>query len=177
MSKKNKAKQTQATLPQQNNTFRWIASIVVAVGIFAGLYALRPRPATTSVAKNTAAKAKPAESMPSKKTPLSPAEAINHERLKGEWLRADGGYILEIEEAGADGKLKARYLNPNPINVARAEWKPKDGNLEVFIELRDVNYPGSTYTLDFDAQEDKLTGNYFQAVQQENFVVEFVRQK
>jgi len=99
------------------------------------------------------------------------------ERLVGNWLRPDGGYVLQIRSATADGKLDARYLNPNSINVARAEWRRKDAALQVFVELRDVNYPGSTYTLAFSAADDRLAGNYFQAAQQQNFDVEFVRQK
>ena len=46
----------------------------------------------------------------------------------------------------------------------------------MFIELRDVNYPGSTYTLTYDPATDQLSGNYFQAVRRENFDVVFVRQ-
>jgi hypothetical protein len=113
--------------------------------------------------------------------PDQPAvEAISHlefEKLKGKWLRPDGGYILEIRSATAEGNLEAGYFNPGPINVARAEWERKDGKLQVFVELRDVNYPGSTYTLKFSDAEDRMTGNYFQAAQRENFAVEFVRQK
>jgi len=43
--------------------------------------------------------------------------------------------------------------------------------------LRDVNYPGSTYTLDFLPEQDRLIGAYFQAALQQTFEVEFVRQK
>jgi hypothetical protein len=113
--------------------------------------------------------------------PMQPASEaapnVEFEKLKGKWLRPDGGYILEIRSATAEGKLEAGYFNPGPINVGRAEWHRKDGKLEVFVELRDVNYPGSTYTLEFSGAEDRMTGNYFQAAQGENFAVEFVRQK
>jgi hypothetical protein len=102
---------------------------------------------------------------------------LEFEKLKGKWLRPDGGYILEIRSATAEGKLEAGYFNPGSINVARAEWQRQDGKLQVFVELRDVNYPGSTYTLKLSDTEDRMTGNYFQAAQGENFTVEFVRQK
>jgi hypothetical protein len=49
--------------------------------------------------------------------------------------------------------------------------------VKVFIELRAPNYPGSTYTLTYDPQQDQLQGAYFQAVQQQNFNVNFVRMK
>jgi len=34
----------------------------------------------------------------------------------------------------------------------------------VFIELRDVNYPGSTYSLTYEPASDQLKGIYYQAV-------------
>ena len=46
-----------------------------------------------------------------------------------------------------------------------------------FIELRDVNYPGSTYTLTYDLASDQLKGIYFQAAEQQRFEVAFVRVK
>ena len=62
------------------------------------------------------------------------------------------------------------------IAVARAEWTNKDGRLQVYIELRDINYPGSNYALQYDPDSKRLAGNYYQAVQGTNFKVEFVRQ-
>ena len=53
----------------------------------------------------------------------------------------------------------------------------KDGRLMIFVELRDVNYPGSQYDLHYDPKTDRLTGTYFQAIQRETFAVEFVRIK
>jgi hypothetical protein len=119
----------------------------------------------------------PPASAPAPTGAAANAESVSEQRLVGRWLRADGGYILEIRRAQTDGRLEAAYLNPRPINVARAEWHRKEGRLQVFVELRDVNYPGSTYTLDFLPEQDRLVGAYFQAVQQQTFEVEFVRQK
>jgi len=107
----------------------------------------------------------------------SKADEVGAERLVGRWLRPDGGYVLEIRAAQADGRLEAAYLNPRPITVARAEWRREGGRLRVFVELRDVNYPGSTYTLSFLPEQDRLVGVYFQAVQRQTFNVEFVRQQ
>ena len=117
---------------------------------------------------------------PSASAPAAPAKTRDHaaqEQLVGRWLRPDGGYILEIRSAAFDGKLEAGYFNPNPIHVARAEWQPKDGKLLVFVELRDANYPGSTYTLEFLEAEDRLVGTYYQAVEGVNYDVEFGRKK
>lgn len=116
-------------------------------------------------------------------TPNSAPSAIvpkaNQELLVGRWVRTDseGNYIIEIKSAAAGGKLDAHYFNPNPIKVGRAEWQQKNGSLMIVVELRDVNYPGSTYTLNFLPTEDRLKGNYYQAVEGSNFDVEFVRSR
>jgi hypothetical protein len=101
---------------------------------------------------------------------------IDQNQLVGRWVRTDseGNYIIEIKSA-ADGKLDASYFNPNPIKVGRAEWQQKNGSLVIVVELQDVNYPGSTYTLNLLPAQDRLTGNYYQAVEGTNFNVEFVR--
>ena len=95
--------------------------------------------------------------------------------LIGRWVRTDAPYVLEIWDAGDEGTLEAEYYNPRPINVSRAEARDKNGELEVFIELRDVNYPGSTYTLTYDREKDRLQGVYFQAAMKQYFAVGFVR--
>ena len=111
-------------------------------------------------------------------SPANPTlEQPDPQRLVGRWVRPDGGYLLEVREVGKDGSMKAGYFNPRPINVAKAEWRQKDGVLTVFVELRDVNYPGSTYTLQYDPASDRLRGRYFQAVEKQTFAIEFARGK
>jgi hypothetical protein len=97
--------------------------------------------------------------------------------LNGRWLRPDGGYVLDIRAVDAGGNIDAVYLNPKPINIAKAEATRDSSTLKVFVELRAPNYPGSTYTLTYDPQQDQLKGVYFQAVVQQNFNVYFVRMK
>jgi len=97
--------------------------------------------------------------------------------VKGRWVRPDGGYLLEIREVEPDGRLAAGYFNPRPIHVEKAEAFLKEGRCEVFIELRDVNYPGSTYRLVYDPEKDILSGVYFQAVERVEFRVYFEREK
>ncbi len=46
-----------------------------------------------------------------------------------------------------------------------------------FVELRAPNYPGSTYTLVYDQEQDQLRGTYFQAALGQNFDVYLVRRK
>jgi hypothetical protein len=110
--------------------------------------------------------------------PTSAASATPaFEKLKGRWLRDSGGYIIEIRSVGPGGKLEAAYFNPKSIHVGKAEASRQGEVLKVFVELRDVNYPGSTYTLAYDAKGDRLVGRYFQAVAGETFDVYFVRLK
>ena len=135
-----------------------LAAAVIVIGVF--------RPPST-----------PSTPAPAPDAPAPKVEEGSVARLVGRWLRPDGGYVLEIRHAQANGHLDAAYFNPRPIHVARAEWHRKEGRLQVFVELRDVNYPGSTYTLDYVLEQDRLVGAYFQAVQQQTFEVEFVRQK
>lgn len=108
--------------------------------------------------------------------PAVPVPAVaGFDRLEGRWLRPDGGYVLEVRSVSPGGKVDAAYLNPRPVRVARAEALREGGVLTLFVELRDVNYPGSTYKLVYDPGRDVLGGLYFQAVQQQTFDVEFVR--
>ena len=99
------------------------------------------------------------------------------QQLEGRWRRGDGGYILDILGVDADGRLKAAYFNPKPINVSRAEASMPGDTPSVFVELRDTNYPGSTYQLSYDPATDRLRGTYFQAMLRESYAVEFGRVK
>ncbi len=106
-----------------------------------------------------------------------PAIAAEVEPLKvvGRWQRTDGGYILELTNPTFDGRLTAAYFNPRPINVSRSGWVLEQGNLLVLVELRDQGYPGSTYTLAYQPDTDRLVGIYFQAAAQQQFEVVFQR--
>jgi hypothetical protein len=76
-----------------------------------------------------------------------------------------------------DGKATASYFNPRPIHVARAEAKLEGGLVGLFVELRDANYPGSTYTLGYDTATDQLKGIYYQAAQGAQYEVVFSRRR
>jgi hypothetical protein len=97
--------------------------------------------------------------------------------LKGRWERPDGGYVLEIRDIAADGQAEAGYFNPSPIKVESARASSEGGTLKVFVTLRDVNYPGCTYTLAYDAQSDQLFGKYYQAAAQQTYDIVFARLK
>jgi hypothetical protein len=97
--------------------------------------------------------------------------------LKGRWRRPDGGYVIDVKDVEATGKMDAAYFNPQPIRVSKAEVIREGGATTVFIELRDTGYPGCTYKLTYDPQTDQLKGVYFQAAIQQNFEVVFFRIK
>jgi hypothetical protein len=73
--------------------------------------------------------------------------------------------------------LRAFYFNPRQINVHETNWKFENERVILYVELRDVNYPGSNYTLMYRAANDTLWGSYFQAVQKQTMDVFFVRGK
>jgi hypothetical protein len=98
-------------------------------------------------------------------------------KLLGQWLRPDGGYVLNFKRVEDNGKLEAAYLNPRPIFVSRAEATQETNTTKVFVELQDVGYPGCNYTLAYDAPSDQLHGVYYQAAIRESFEVVSVRMK
>ena len=95
--------------------------------------------------------------------------------LIGDWVRTDAQYLIRITEVNDDGTMTAQYFNPNPINVGKANWESNYGNLKVIVEMQDVNYPGSTYALNYLPDRDMLAGEYYQAVEGLTFYVEFSR--
>jgi hypothetical protein len=97
--------------------------------------------------------------------------------LVGDWVRTDANYLIRITEVNDGGTMTAQYFNPNPINVGKANWEQTYGNLKIIVEMRDVNYPGSTYTLNYLPDRDMLAGEYYQAVEGLTFYVEFGRSK
>jgi hypothetical protein len=101
----------------------------------------------------------------------------DYQSLTGQWIRPDGGYVLDLSDIKKDGSLKAAYFNPRPINVSRAELRRTKGKMSIFVELRDFNYPGSRYNLQYDPVSDRLTGTYFQAVEKLTYDVEFERKR
>ena len=110
-----------------------------------------------------------------KKSAIPPKADIS--LLVGNWLRTDSDYRIQISKVNENFTLEANYFNPNPINVGGASWQESSGNLKIIVELRDANYPGSTYTLNYLPDRDILAGDYYQAVEGLTFYVEFSRYK
>ena len=97
--------------------------------------------------------------------------------LIGEWIRPDGGYVIQVWGVNPDGSVDAGYFNPNDINVAKANVSKWKGLIKLFIKLQDKGYPGSTYTLYYYAEKDALAGYYYQAVMEQTFKVFFLRKR
>ncbi|HTE24606.1 hypothetical protein [Flavitalea sp.] len=104
-------------------------------------------------------------------------KSIDRTIVTGNWIRTDAEYRLEISELYVNGKIKAGYFNPSSINVADTRWSTRDSILNIYIELRDVNYPGSKYNLYYIQDKDMLAGEYFQAVEGNTYKVQFARIK
>ena len=102
-------------------------------------------------------------------------ETPDFNRLVGSWVRPDGGYVIEISKIHPDGTADAAYLNPRPINVAKAKVSEIDGMLGLFIKLEDQGYPGSTYALKYNPEYDAMVGVYFQAAIKQSYDVIFQR--
>lgn len=152
----------------------WFAALVIVAGL-GFWFKTRPRteiPSASSVDMRTNGPA-PATTP----SPVESAAAPPPERLIGGWIRPDGGYLLEIRAVHPDGRAEAAYFNPRSINVSKAEWKRESGQLRLFVELRDVNYPGSTYRVTLAPDGDHLIGNYHQAALGQDFEIQFEREK
>jgi hypothetical protein len=176
---KNHRSEPQATEPSSRRPLFKAVGIPVAVAALAciGLIALTGTP-PASVTDAKPADEPQVEAAPqvirTGKSKAKPA-AAEFDMLQGKWFREDGGYRLEIKSAKADGKLEAAYFNPRPIAVSKAEASRDGSTLKVFVELRDENYPGCTYSLTYDADKQLLQGVYFQAAMQQSFDVVFTR--
>jgi hypothetical protein len=142
---------------------RALAAVAVAAGAVAAAWLLwTPR---SPVSPAPAAPASPSTAAPT----FSP--------LIGSWVRPDGGYVLTVSGIAPEGAAAVSYFNPRPIRVGRAEARKDGAAVGLFVEFADRDYPGSTYTLAYDPQNDVLRGIYYQAVQRATYDVVFVRQR
>ena len=147
----------------------WVVLGSVGLAIAAGIFLYYLRYADSRQATATTSGESSSEKA------ISTLKADQFGNLIGRWRRVDGGYIIDIRRIGANGQMDATYYNPKSIHVSRAEASLKKGAQYIFIELQDVGYPGSTYTLMYRPQQDILAGFYFQATVKQTFEVIFVR--
>jgi hypothetical protein len=147
----------------------WVVLGSVGLAIAAGIFLYYLRYADSRQATATTSGESSSEKA------ASTLKDIQFGNLIGRWRRVDGGYIIDIRRIGANGQMDATYYNPKSIHVSRAEASLKKGAQYIFIELQDVGYPGSTYTLMYRPQQDILAGFYFQATMKQTFEVIFAR--
>jgi hypothetical protein len=164
----------QRAAARRRSSVRPVVTVVLAAGLLVGIWVTRPWQAPRVPQPPSAATNGPAAA--AAEAAKSTADS-KFTRLVGRWERPDGGYVLEIRSVDDHGLMEAAYLNPNPIHVEKAAALREAGIIKVYVVLRDINYPGSTYTLAYDPSRDVLQGVYFQAVQQQNFEVAFQRLK
>ena len=165
------SEETTTQVRQPNTRILWVMGGIVCatlVAIILTVFFVVP------VKRNNAVAAGPVTAQAGKKQAFE-SVALEFDTLKGKWVRPDGGYMLEIRKLLPDNALEVAYFNPNPIHVGQAKLFKERGFTKVFVELQDVNYPGSTYTLIYDKENDLLRGVYYQATQQEEYPIFFER--
>ena len=116
---------------------------------------------------------KPSGKPAGKKNILSKDPRLDPQRLVGQWLRPDGGYVIKITHVASDGKVEASYHNPRPIRVESASASNDTGKLVLRVKLNDRGYPGCIYELVYDRESDTLIGTYFQAAMQQTYQIGF----
>jgi hypothetical protein len=142
---------------------------------------LNPAPAGAS----GAAQVPPPAAEPAKPKPPAPAEtkagpptsAVAAVRAKflGKWQRPGEPYVLEFRSVADDGRIEAAYFNPRPIRVGKAEVRQTPLGPGVYVEMNDINYTGSNYTLIYDEKNGILQGLYYQATMGQTHEVVFER--
>jgi len=156
---------------KRGRSAKWVILGLAGVAVGAGILIYHLRYANTDSTQATQS----VEAKGNRAT--SPSGDNAFKKLIGSWRRLDGGYIIDIRRIDADGQMSAAYYNPKSIHVSRAAASLKDGAVSVFVELKDVGYPGSAYTLMYSPEQDILSGVYFQAVVKQSFEVIFTRVK
>ncbi|WP_281322931.1 hypothetical protein [Flavobacterium aestivum] len=97
--------------------------------------------------------------------------------IKGLWGRTEGVGEINISEVRDNGLLKATFCNPKSINIEKAVWTNSSDVLRIYILLREDNYPGSSFSLNYIAEKDLLLGVYFDALTNISYTVSFKRVK
>ena len=165
-----KSKSTRTLMSKKRPSVIYLMIAVIVVAVVAGIFLFEKsgnKSDQRSVAK---------EATSSEQSVKNPSRAQNDlVKLIGRWQRPDGGYVIDVSSVGADGSLEAAYFNPRPINVSQASATIEEGRIKIFIELRDVGYPGARYSLFYTPQDDTLKGLYYQPSVGQSFEVVFVR--
>jgi hypothetical protein len=172
--------------PKSN--FSWLPLVVFIVGAalltwmivrsFSPPVGQSPRAASPESIEAPPGLEDPSEAGEERANEPEPLSEALRQKLLGNWQRTDADYAIEIRLVSPDGVADARYFNPfnqRSVNVEKSSVIRRDGQAEFFMVLRDVGYPGSTYTLVYDEANDLFNGIYYQAAMQQSFDVSFAR--
>lgn len=154
-----------AEVSKKKNLLKRTAIILGVIGLFAGGWFSVSSPEQSSQVQG------------SKAHQTTQQKQLDYGPLIGRWQRPDGGYILEIRSVNDNGKVDAAYFNPNPIHIAQAAAAIKDNAMGIFIELQDKGYPGATYRLLYDRNNNTLIGLYYQPAVGGTFDVVFIKKE
>ncbi|MEA3468167.1 MAG: hypothetical protein U9R57_08095 [Thermodesulfobacteriota bacterium] len=107
--------------------------------------------------------------------PLQKLPPTDYTIFKGEWQRTDGNYHIKVKSVGEANQVSAKYFNPEPIHISKAEVSTQQDLLRLDIKFQDSGYEGSSYTLYYYPEKDALAGFYYQAVLDRTYKVIFFR--
>lgn len=113
---------------------------------------------------------------PELKVPQYIAKVPERSDFVGEWLRQDGTYKLTVA-IDKEGKVTAKYFNPQPIKVESATFTGEGQKTTLTVVLRDEGYPGSTYELRYNSSYLILVGKYLMPQQRQQHDVYFTEVK
>jgi len=152
--------------------------LLAAAAGFAALAACSraPEPPAADAPPAAATDAVPAaDANPTAAAHPQPPDAATRAKLLGWWLRHDQSYMIVLDAIGEDGQVQARYLNPQPIHVSKAETWVEEGSVRLLLELTDEHYPGNFYELAYQPDQDLWIGIYHHLGNGEDYEVYFVR--
>jgi hypothetical protein len=175
MASKGQRKKIKASFhpKKRGNKILWVVTLLVGAGLIAmAIFIFSNRENGYTDATDSQTAQKPADSRTKSANDFKEARS-----LTGRWIRPDGGYVIEIRNVDPSGNMDVGYYNPRSINVSRAKASKVGADTQLFIELRDTGYPGATYTLVYNRQNDVLAGLYYQPAAGQTFDVIFIRMK
>jgi hypothetical protein len=152
-----------------------IAGIACGAACLAALLACGGAPAPGGSESTPAAASAAVAPTPTPKPARTAPDEATRARLAGWWLRHDQSYMMVLDAIAENGDVSARYLNPQPVHVSKAETWVEEGDVRLLLELTDAHYPGNFYELAYQPDQDMWIGVYHHLGLGEDYEVYFVR--
>lgn len=114
------------------------------------------------------------------KTVNSPLTDPDKMLLVGEWSERGMPWLIKITDVYDTGKLEVGLYNtysPTPIQVELANWFKLGNLLSIYIEIKDPDYPGSYFKLNYVPERDVLVGTAYNALQNAVYSLEMIRER